>query len=101
MRNSLGTGVRCSLSRRRRGGRQGTEERREIDLDSPMDEESRRSILARALGTDQVDAEGMLGKIRARFQSCAPRPFTISLAITPSSNKKVARITIVWVSLSL
>ena len=66
-----------------------------------MDEESRRSILARALGTDQVDAEGMLGKIRARFESCAPRSFTISLAVTPSSNKKVAMIKIIWMTLPL
>eukprot|EP00208_Stichococcus_sp_RCC1054_P006723 CAMPEP_0206141786 /NCGR_PEP_ID=MMETSP1473-20131121/14100_1 /ASSEMBLY_ACC=CAM_ASM_001109 /TAXON_ID=1461547 /ORGANISM="Stichococcus sp, Strain RCC1054" /LENGTH=1124 /DNA_ID=CAMNT_0053536477 /DNA_START=231 /DNA_END=3601 /DNA_ORIENTATION=+ len=49
--------------------RKDTKEVRAIDLDGHIDEDDRKSLLMRALGTEQADAEGMLNKIRARFDA--------------------------------
>ena len=48
---------------------QGTKELQAVDLDGHIDEDSRKSILMNALGTEQADAEGMLNKIRSRFNT--------------------------------
>ena len=54
---------------------QDTKETRAIDLDGKVDEDDRKAILSRALDTEQADAEGMLNKIRSRFDTCAPAPY--------------------------
>ena len=40
-----------------------------MDLDGHIDEDNRKAILMNALGTEQADAEGMLNKIRSRFDA--------------------------------